>query len=138
MCAKLLHLCLILCDPMNGSLPGSSVHGTLQARILDLVAKSSSRGSYRPRDQMGALLCFLHWQVDSLPLVPSAKPLLKYESLNKKVESPCLTSAGNVHIGELIFSLLWVCPLRTAKIPCYLFELQILASRQIYKYGICN
>ena len=73
-CAKLLQLCLILCDPMNGSLPGSSVHGTLQARILDLVAKSSSRGSYRPRDQMGALLCFLHWQVDSLPLVPPGKP----------------------------------------------------------------
>ena len=121
--AKLLQWCLILCDPMDCSLPGNSVHGTPQARILDWVAMPSSRGSYRPRDQMGALLCFLHWQADSLPLVPSAKLLLKYESLNKKVVSPCLTSAGNVHICDLIFSLLWACPQRTAKFPCYLFIL---------------
>ena len=44
-CAKLLHLCLILCDPMNCSLPGSSVHGILQARILEWVAVPSSKGS---------------------------------------------------------------------------------------------
>ena len=40
--------CLVLsnsCDPMNYSLPGSSVHGILQARILEWVAISSSRGS---------------------------------------------------------------------------------------------
>ena len=30
--------CLTLCDPMNSSLPGSSVHGILQARILEWVA----------------------------------------------------------------------------------------------------
>ena len=34
LCAKLLHSCLSLCDPMDYSLPGSSVHGVLQARIL--------------------------------------------------------------------------------------------------------
>ena len=34
-CAKLLQSCLILCDPMNSSLPGSSVHGILQSRILE-------------------------------------------------------------------------------------------------------
>ena len=37
--------CLTLCDPMDCSLPGSSVHGILQARILEWVAISSSRGS---------------------------------------------------------------------------------------------
>ena len=37
--------CLTLCDPMDGSPPGSSVHGTLQARILEWVATSFSRGS---------------------------------------------------------------------------------------------
>ena len=37
--------CLIMCDPMDCSLPGSSVHGILQARILEWVAISSSRGS---------------------------------------------------------------------------------------------
>ena len=40
-----------LCDPMDCSLPGSSVHGILQARILEWVAISFSRGSSQPRDQ---------------------------------------------------------------------------------------
>ena len=40
-----------LCDPMGCSLPGSSVHGILQARILKWVAMSSSRWSSRPRDR---------------------------------------------------------------------------------------
>ena len=39
-----------LCDPMDCSPPCSSVHGTLQARILEWVAISLSRGSSRPRD----------------------------------------------------------------------------------------
>ena len=37
--------CLTLCDPVVCSLPGSSVHGILQARILEWVAISFSRGS---------------------------------------------------------------------------------------------
>ena len=37
--------CLTLCNPMNCSLPGSSVHGILQARILEWIAMPSSRGS---------------------------------------------------------------------------------------------
>ena len=36
---------------MDSSLPGSSVHGILQARILEWVAMPSSRRSSRPRDQ---------------------------------------------------------------------------------------
>ena len=48
-CAKLLQLCLTLCDPIKHSPPGSSVHGILQARILELVAIPSSRGSPKPR-----------------------------------------------------------------------------------------
>ena len=43
--------CLTLCDSMDYSLPGSSVHGTLQVRILERVAMPSSRGSSRHRDQ---------------------------------------------------------------------------------------
>ena len=38
-----------LCDLMDCSPPGSSVHGNLQARILEWVAMPSSRGSYQPR-----------------------------------------------------------------------------------------
>ena len=43
--------CPTLCDPMNCSLPGSSIHWILQARILEWVAISSSRGSSRLRDR---------------------------------------------------------------------------------------
>ena len=42
--------CPTLCDPMDCNPPGSSVHGLLQARTLEWVAISSSRGSSRPRD----------------------------------------------------------------------------------------
>ena len=42
----------ILCDPMDYSLPGSSVHGILQTRILEWIAIPSSRESFRPRDQI--------------------------------------------------------------------------------------
>ena len=41
---------LTLCDPVDCSPPGSSVHGILQARILEWVAMPSSRRSSRPRD----------------------------------------------------------------------------------------
>ena len=43
--------CPTLCDPMNCSLPGCSVHGILQARMLEWVAISFSRGSSQPRNQ---------------------------------------------------------------------------------------
>ena len=46
--AKLLQLCLTLSDAMDHSLPGSSVRGILQSRILDWVAMPSSRGSSQP------------------------------------------------------------------------------------------
>ena len=38
--------CPTLCDPMDCSLPGSSVHGILQARILERVAIPFSKGSF--------------------------------------------------------------------------------------------
>ena len=40
-----------LCDPVDYSPPGSSIHGILQARILEWVAISFSRGSSQPRDR---------------------------------------------------------------------------------------
>ena len=48
--------CGTLCDPMNYSPPGSSVHGIFQARILEWVAISFSRGSSQPRDPTWGLL----------------------------------------------------------------------------------
>ena len=55
------------CDLIDCSPPGSPVQGISQARILEWVAVSFSRGSSRPRDwTCNANL--LHWQVDFLPL----------------------------------------------------------------------
>ena len=47
--------CLTLCDPMDCSLPGSSVHGILQAGILEWLAIPFSKGSSRPRDRTWVL-----------------------------------------------------------------------------------
>ena len=66
--------CLTLCNPMNCSLPGSSVLGISQARILEWVAISFSRGSVWI-EPMSLVSPALH--VDSLPAEPSGKPLGK-------------------------------------------------------------
>ena len=47
--AQSLQACPTLCDPLDCGPPGSSVHGILQARILEWVAMPSSRGSFQPR-----------------------------------------------------------------------------------------
>ena len=51
---------LALCDPMDCSLLGSSVHGILQARILEWVAMPSSRGFSQPRDRI-CVSCHGRW-----------------------------------------------------------------------------
>ena len=48
--AKLLQSCVTLCNPMDCSLASSSVRGILQARILEWLAISFSKGSSQPRD----------------------------------------------------------------------------------------
>ena len=59
--------CPTLCDPMDCSLPGSSLHKILQERILEWVAISFSKGSSRPSDQthISHTACTA---MDSLPL----------------------------------------------------------------------
>ena len=66
-------LCLTLCDPMDYSPPGSSVHGILQARILEWLAMPSSRGSSRPRDRTH--VSCISWTADEFFTVePPKKP----------------------------------------------------------------
>ena len=71
MCVLSRSVVSTLCDPMDCSPPSSSVHGILQARILEWVAIPFSKGSFQPRDQTHKRSNFLHlllWQADSLPL----------------------------------------------------------------------
>ena len=69
--------CLILCSPVDHSLPGSSVHGILQARILEWVARGSSqpRASSQPRDQTWVSCItgrfFTIWATREAPLAQS-------------------------------------------------------------------
>ena len=51
LCVLVTQLCLALCDPTDYSLPGFSVRGTLQARILEWIAILFSRGTSQPRDR---------------------------------------------------------------------------------------
>ena len=67
--ARLLQLCLTLCDPMACSMLGSSVHGTLQAKILKWNAMPSSRRFPNPGINTH-LLRPLHQPVGSLSLAP--------------------------------------------------------------------
>ena len=118
MSVKSFQSCPTLCDPMDCSPPGSSVHGILQARILEWVAISSSRGSSQPRDQirlLGLLHCrwiLYHWASGealimilscfyylSLSLIPSQKVMgyspkewkLIYNHWKDKTHQICVT-----------------------------------------------
>ena len=69
-----IQLCVILCDPVDCSLPGFSVHGILQARILEWVAMTSFKDLPDP----GIKLTFPALRVDSLPQAT-------WEALFKKI-----------------------------------------------------
>ena len=59
-CCSVTQSCPTLCDPMDCSLPGSSVHGIFQARILEWVAISFSEGSSQPKDRT-CVFCVGRW-----------------------------------------------------------------------------
>ena len=63
--SEVTQLCPTLCDPIDCSLPGSSIHGIFQARVPEWVAISFSRGSSQPRDrtQVSRIVgrCFTDW-----------------------------------------------------------------------------
>ena len=73
--------CPALCDPMDSSLPGSSVHGVFQARILEWGAIPFPGGSSRPRGRPGSPAL----QADSLLSEPQGKKSLFkcFSSLSK-------------------------------------------------------
>ena len=76
-----LQSCPALCDPVGYRPPVSSIHGILQARILEWVAVLSSKGSPLPRDQThvsqqnSSLLCLLHCRQILYPLSHPGSPL---------------------------------------------------------------
>ena len=91
MCVKLLQSYLTLCNPMDCSSPGCSVHGILQARILEWIIISFSRGSSWPRDwtQVSYVSCtgrqaLYHWRLlggETVTVSHSVVPELNYSRL---------------------------------------------------------
>ena len=75
-CGLVAKACLTLCDPVDCSPPGSSVHGILQARVLEWGAISFSRGPSRPRDRtQSAVLAGTLWSQLGRPLCVLAADL---------------------------------------------------------------
>ena len=81
--AKLLQSCPTLCDPVDCSLPGSSIHVIFQARILE--CHFLLQGIIPTQGWNLCLLYLLHWQADSLPLAPPGKPLIGWMEAIKYV-----------------------------------------------------
>ena len=84
---------MTLCDPMDCSLPESSVHGIHQARILEWVAMPSSRNLPDPGIEPMSLVSPA-LQADSLPLVPAGRPLVPIEKLKDFSRIVLYTSWG--------------------------------------------
>jgi len=72
--AKPLQLCLTLCDPMNHSPPGSSVHGHYPGKNTGMGFHALLQGIFPTQGLNLCLLCLLHWQAGSLPLAPPGEP----------------------------------------------------------------
>ena len=68
--AKLLQLCPTLCDPMDCSLPGSSVYGDFPGKNTGVGCHTLLQGIFLTQVSNTHFLCLLHWQVDSFPQVP--------------------------------------------------------------------
>ena len=115
---KSLQSCPTLCKLMDCSLPGSSVHGISQARIVEWIAMLSSRRSSWPKDRTRVyLLCLFHLQVDSLPLAPPGKPST-FLNYHRKERNKCLFIEAcwhqALHEDTLYSNTLWhFCPIES-------------------------
>ena len=82
-CCLVTKLCPTACDLMDCSPPGSSVHGILQARILEWVAISFPRGSSWPRGQTH-VSCVSHIGGEFFTVELPGKPMMEYYLALKK------------------------------------------------------
>ena len=110
--------CPTLCDPMDCRLPGSSVHGIFQERILEWVAISYSRGSSQPRNwtrisTIGRWILYQYATWDSLwkqnqDTIPSGLALSRRPVHAKLIENG---SERNVAVSGTSLVVQWLTPL---------------------------
>ena len=101
MCAQ---SCPTLCDPMDCRPPGFSVHGILQARVLEWEAISFSGD--RPSE--GSNPCLLHQQVNSLPLEPPAKPDQREQRHSVNTQRTCFYQISTYYKGLRVKALCYL------------------------------
>ena len=104
--------CLTLCDPMDCSLSGPSIHGIFQARVLEWIAISFSRGSSRTQGSnpglphcRQTLYCLSHQGSPIRPLKCNQKSIIKLESWFYWIQCIYLTdlvfsSIFHYHLGK--------------------------------------
>ena len=71
--AKSIQLCPILCNPMDYSPPGSTVHGDFPSKNTGVGSHVLLQGIFPTQVSNPLLLCLLNWQVGSLPVVLPGK-----------------------------------------------------------------
>ena len=115
--------CPTLCNPMDCSLPYSSIHGVFQARVLEWVAISFSRGSSQPRDQTWVsrivVRCFTIWATREVTLFQSRS---KYKMIPRIKFKPYHVISGST----------WQEPMnKINKMSAFLLHVSVLNALQI-------
>ena len=98
-CAQSLQSCPTVCDTTDYSPSGSSVHGILQAGILEWVAMPSSRGSSRPRIELAS-------PVFPAPTELPGKPKYKQNIPEKNTKLGAVATSFNQRLSKKILLLL--------------------------------
>ena len=100
-----IQLCLTLCDPTDCSPPGSSIHGLLQGKYTGVGCHFLLQRIFPIEGLSPRLLHLLHWQADSLPLVPPGKPWpFTWYTVIPRVQPAslwCQDVADNFHIFQV-------------------------------------
>ena len=124
--------CLTLCDSTDCSPPGSSIHGILQARILEWVAISFSRGSSQPRD-------WTQVSCNALTSEPPGKPLTDLISQGLLARLPSQDSAGPSHwhrclLQEAEKEVIWKWNILLKTLDSDTWKFPIILCNWVYKH----
>ena len=127
--ATLLQLCPILCDPMDCSPTGSSVHGILQERILEWVTMPSSSGSslLRDRTHISNVSC-IGWQLSYLPLALHGKAVVGTTQVVKDIQFSSVQSLSRV----------WLCNAMNHSMPGLPVHHQLPEYTQTHVHQVSN
>ena len=111
MYSKVAQLCPTLCDPVDCSLPGSSVHGIFQAIVLEWVAISFSRGSSQPRTrtQVSCIVdrCFTIWATREAIFLKKLISINEWKKKNVNIHSINYSLSFSFTYETLLCSFRW-------------------------------